>query len=1231
MANFSIVLPEEEEEENKIEVQEPQVKTQPEEPLTSGMNIILPNESMDNVLSNIQENNKTIEVDTKSVDIVLPNSTSSTMPEESELITTQDPALETDPYNNKNNQDAIYEQLSADKFADETIPQIKNLYLESIKFMLEDDPNNPHLLKEAEKEINIDDRLKQKYIEAHNYFFSPERIQEIRDNAAIQFEQRNKEKERLKPRAEELGYASVDEMLQARYQKDPELFKSYPYIPETKQQFMDDAVFKAQENLQNQLLKTYSYMNDENILTQKAARALVDSDLTLGQINGITEWNSFVNPAVVFADIGIDASRFSRAWEERDAGALATSAFFTTLDIATVGEFGKILKAPYDRAKKFINNPIYNKTNKAIKESGKREEALRLQVAEKVAKNTEIKEELLKQFEDKFDTKITKTENGRLVVDKEALKILGERKTLDLMSTESEGGLRINLPSSSLTAPILNPRTLDGLVGVLIDFKKTHPEEFGKGDTLIDDMLRIVVEGKIEPDDMLTVLGNNALNFEEFIVASYGSASKAGEILGRFSHIKRAKPKNILDDLDAKISTKKETFIKDLYTRYFLRTTELGKGLLVAPLGVAMRNLYSGIIRSPVESLNSVMSNAIMEFSRNGFKAGVKSFNPRSDRSIWRGSLGNINYLFNDIREAKHFSEYILKNNPDHWDQMYNRLNEIQLRLGRGEGRTAFGRVWDTFMSDLEDFSLALNTPNRIQEIGIRNSTFWAELQRLTKREWDIDLKTELDNGKLLDITRDLPSVRPKGARSFVNIMDDAVNKAMRVTYTNQPESYVLRKAAEFITKTPLTVVVRFPKFIANSIEYVGEMAGKGVLLDVLPRKVGSLFDRSLKGPITARESEKIANAIIGYGIFGALYNYHSGDEAGEDYENLGIPMTELENNIKPLFPMAQANWITRAAVESANGTYSEWDGKDDWIELFFGMQGRTGVTNVLVDEFTDLIGGVQNEPDEAKRDAIMGRVVGQFVSSYFAPFRQWTELEREMGFRTQDRKEAGDDFIISDNQFFKETKRSWIQQYGGNPQEEMERPNRETVTNLDEKREYILPKIFLGLSLREQNDMRDYFYSIGITDPNFTLGSSHKMKSVQNYQNEMVSKMMPSYVRLAQREGERRKIKWEQSKELQDKYTLQEYTRIYERNSLMESIRKRRQEVGEGRSLIDNRLARRTDQYIKLPSDVRRRAEAEFIRTSKGRRSQDKEIDWSNYNHIERLLMFAGVKLTNK
>ena len=52
---------------------------------------------------------------------------------------------------------------------------------------------------------------------------------------------------------------------------------------------------------------------------------------------------------------------------------------------------------------------------------------------------------------------------------------------------------------------------------------------------------------------------------------------------------------------------------------------------------------------------------------------------------------------------------------------------------------------------------------------------------------------------------------------------------------------------------------------------------------------------------------------------------------------------------------MAQMNWIVRAAVERENGTFDMWDAKDEWMELFFGMQQRAGVSNVITEELTAL------------------------------------------------------------------------------------------------------------------------------------------------------------------------------------------------------------------------------------------------------------------------------------
>merc|ERR1711965_1146917 len=94
-------------------------------------------------------------------------------------------------------------------------------------------------------------------------------------------------------------------------------------------------------------------------------------------------------------------------------------------------------------------------------------------------------------------------------------------------------------------------------------------------------------------------------------------------------------------------------------------------------------------------------------------------------------------------------------------------------------------------------------------------------------------------------------------------------------------------------------------------------------------------------------------------------------------------------------------------------------------------------------------------------------------------------------------------------------------------PDREEELLSKQTITDTGEKRDYILTKLFLGTSLRERNETLDYFSSLGIDDPNFTLGSKHRMYSVQNYQNEKVSEMMDSYIDKAKHAGKRAEAQW--------------------------------------------------------------------------------------------------------
>lgn len=1229
---------------------------------------ILPPTNMNNVLTTIQStaSEQPSDVAPSTNGALLPSV--EFVPEESTLNKIQNPdeLADEETYGNEDYPDMQFRPLVPEFLEEEVVPTIKNNFIESIKEQLKDDPTSPYLQGLLDKEIKVDARAKETYQADMDYLYSEEGLANLRENAVATLSRRDARLEEFREVAEKAGFNSPLEYLRSKAKSDPQLdygtlYEEFDinragisiaeYVsqfdgPQTVQDFFDEEVYAAEADIQNNLTTIYGYLNGENPTQKKGVSFMLDRGLSLNAIANITEGRDWVDPFVVFNEFITESNRAQREWDEIYGGEIPTEedhnrlvyAFksgnakdfaaataMATVNLVSVIPPVKVVTKGIKKIKGWIEDPSVVADARAM--SGKREQELRDAIKLKVSENNSVKEELLTQFENKFDVTLTKMENGKRVIDRDAVKLLGERKTLDLM--QSETGTVINLPSDALTAPILNAETFDGLVGTLIDLKKIAPEEFGKSKTLIDDMLRITIEGKVKPEKMMDVLAENGMQLEEFVLATYGSVSKAGEVLGRFSHLQRVKPKGILEDLDSRVSEKADSKIKDYYNRYFLRTEGLRKGILVSPLAVAMRNMQSNFVRAPMESLNAVISNAVWKASNEGSIPALKSLNPFSAESSFKGGMDNLRLMFKDVREAKHFSEYILEHSPDHSRMMYNTLNEMQLNMGRGQATSAPGRVADEMYSMLEDFSGALNTPNRIQELNIRNATFWSELKRLVKNEYKIDLKDSLDGGMLMDFVRDSSTVKPAGARSFVSLMDDATRKAMRVTYSATPENYILRKTANFISRSPLSIAIPFPKFIANGIEYFadGTMGAAGPIKRKLQAQ---FFDRSLKGPLTARESEKIANNIIGLGVFTGLYQWQKDDNRGKDYQNIGIPLTDLDANIVGTYPMAQMNWIARAAVERNNGTFDQWDAKDEWLELFFGMQQRAGVSNVITEELTSMLSGAANEADAAKRDKIFGRVFGQYVTGFLNPYFQVIELERDMGLRTTERKEAGKDFIITDNQFLNETKRSLMQRGGLYPEEEALLPKRETVTNTNEQRQYIKSRIFAGINVKERNETLEYLQEIGITDPNFTLGSKHKMKTVQNYQNEKVSAYWPSLVAQGRRTGERAKMRWQKSKELQENYTLPAYMRMYERGYIKEQVRDITKVVGEGRSLIDTPVAKRTDQFIRLPKDVRRIAEAEWVRLY-SKRAKDGVIDFSNIKHLNQLLALAGVDIKPK
>jgi hypothetical protein len=129
-----------------------------------------------------------------------------------------------------------------------------------------------------------------------------------------------------------------------------------------------------------------------------------------------------------------------------------------------------------------------------------------------------------------------------------------------------------------------------------------------------------------------------------------------------------------------------------------------------------------------------------------------------------------------------------------------------------------------------------MNTPNRMQEFLMRRSVMTAEVQRLLKRDWDLDLIDELENGRYLELIND--TARPDGARSFIDIMARAAGQGLWTLHMpNNLRLDCFQEANRFITRLRIgpfmigTILAPFPRFMFNNLELLGPICCRWHLL----------------------------------------------------------------------------------------------------------------------------------------------------------------------------------------------------------------------------------------------------------------------------------------------------------------------------------------------------------------------------------------------------------------
>ncbi len=861
--------------------------------------------------------------------------------------------------------------------------------------------------------------------------------------------------------------------------------------------------------------------------------------------------------------------------------------------------------------------------NKA-KEATAEEIATKTARAEQVAaENVDLKNELILGFEEQTGKTISTVVDGVRVVDDELARKAGietareiefkDRKTSagDVITSgkdvevadDDTARLLFNLQgeSDSIVAPILKPEKLDGLVAAAADFKTKYPDAFDNDKTVIDNLLDLTINKElIAGDELIDTLNKYNVSFEDYILTVVGSGSQAGKVLNKLSQIKRARPLNEMQDLQRAATQARQGNIRN----NIMRLEGIRRGGLVSQLATAARNLTSAGIRAPLDTLGNVMDTALYNA---GEAKGLGGKTKALSKSLvsgenWKNSFAHMKYMFGPESrlDTKEYVDFIL-DRPElskQFDLMFNQLNELQAATGRGQATTSIGKGVDTVLSELEDGVSVLNSANRWQEYLVRRGSFLGELERLVKREYKIDLIDTLNEGKIKDLLNDSTTVRPKGARSFNELVADATNKALDVTYAKQPEIGVFREATSFITRNGLTVVMPFPRFMFNSMELMGNYAGGASI--PLTKKLMGMYPEGAK--LTAKDRQRISRNLVGIGAVGAAYMARSSEDAPADYKEINVGDGTVMDTT-PQFPLRQMLYLGEATKRIIRGTFDDWFDGREFAETFLGTNIRVGVGNSIVDEVVQLAGDSDLTKDEATARRV-GRALGNYLSTWMVPFGQIIDSERALGMRGEVNKDTGKDPTLD---FYdtlgKETGRP-LARFTMSPKEEAALPKRERLFQEESSRVGSALKVGLGLTMRTKDSAEgEYIKRLGLSE--FELGSTSKVPSIRRFENSQLRDIIPGIVDAARAYEEQSREEYRNSKVLQErnmfgikKITEDEFVNSRIRPLIIQQIKAAKQNLSDGKTVASDApeyIAAMT-AYRRLPPEIRKNAATEFI-----------------------------------
>jgi len=288
---------------------------------------------------------------------------------------------------------------------------------------------------------------------------------------------------------------------------------------------------------------------------------------------------------------------------------------------------------------------------------------------------------------------------------------------------------------------------------------------------------------------------------------------------------------------------------------------------------------------------------------------------------------------------------------------------------------TGTATATDKILTTYEDMVWGLNFLNRWQEHHTRRSIAYGELSRQLRNKWNIDFTEAIERGEMFDILNDASKssktgkvLRPADAPSIAELMDIAVEKALKGTYSASPDNAALKALEKLIVNidplgnvlslgasisglakgdkkanviaTPFkgTAILPFPRFILSQMELSAQFtaggfsAGGNMLRKLFLRgafgrkklstyytkqdkKAGLVPEGKKVGDVktlgtgedifSEADRELIAKNLVGFSVLAGACEYRMSDKAPSEYYMFPNPTDETKTiNLTPMHPL---------------------------------------------------------------------------------------------------------------------------------------------------------------------------------------------------------------------------------------------------------------------------------------------------------------------------------------